>query len=52
MVGSDGTPVILLSTTKDPTTRRLDVLIQIEGSTFAEVLYNTGTGFSTTEGQP
>lgn len=46
MASSTIQPVVLLGTTQDTQTGRTDLTIQIEGTTFGTVLYNTGTAFS------
>jgi hypothetical protein len=46
-IATDGsTPVVLLSTTKDSQTGRLDLVVSVEGTNFQTVLYNTGSAFS------
>lgn len=46
-IASNGsTPVVLLSTTKDSSTGRLDLVVQVAGTNFETVLYNTGSAFS------
>lgn len=46
-IASDGsTPVVLLSTTKDAKTGRLDLVISVAGTNYQTVLYNTGSSFS------
>jgi hypothetical protein len=46
-LSSNGTtPVILLSTTKDDQTGRLDLIVRVAGTDFAITLYNTGSAFS------
>ncbi len=39
-------PTLALEVQRDRDTRRLDLVIQIEGDPLGYVLYNTGTGFS------
>jgi hypothetical protein len=46
IAGNSSTPIILLSTTKDTQSGRLDLVIQVEGTNFQTVLYNTGSAFS------
>lgn len=46
-IAADGSaPVILLNTKKDSSTGRLDLVVQVAGTNFATVLYNTGSAFS------
>lgn len=46
-IETDGTtPVVLLSTIRDAQTGRMDVVVQIAGTSFEAVLYNTGSAFS------
>ncbi|HEU5383642.1 MAG TPA: hypothetical protein VFV38_50220 [Ktedonobacteraceae bacterium] len=46
-ISTDGsTPVVLLSTTKDGSTGRLDLVVQVAGTNFETILYNTGSAFS------
>lgn len=46
-IDTDGTtPVVLLSTTRDAQTSRLDLVVQIVGTNFETVLFNTGSAFS------
>jgi len=46
-IATDGsTPVILLSTTKDNKTGRIDLVVTVAGTNFQTVLYNTGSAFS------
>jgi hypothetical protein len=46
-IATDGsTPVVLLSTTKDSQTGRLDLVVTVAGTNFETVLYNTGSAFS------
>ncbi len=45
-VGASGTPVILLSVQDLSHNGKPDLLVQVEGTSFMDVLYNTGTGFS------
>ena len=48
-IASDSSiPIVLLSTTKDTQTGRADLVIQIAGTNFETVLYNTGSAFSET----
>lgn len=49
MVSSAAKPVVILSTTKDVHTGLIDLVIDVEGSGFQTVLYNTGTAFSETQ---
>lgn len=46
MVSSVAKPVVLLSVAKDVHTGRMDLVIDVEGTGFQNVLYNTGTIFS------
>lgn len=46
IAGDGSTPVILLSTTKDSHTGRLDLVVSVQGTDFETVLYNTGSAFS------
>lgn len=46
IVGDGSTPVILLSTTKDSKTGRIDLVVTVAGTNFQTVLYNTGSAFS------
>jgi len=48
IAGNSSTPIILLSTTKDTQSGRLDLVIQVEGTNFQTVLFNTGSAFSET----
>jgi hypothetical protein len=49
MVSVTGTPVILLSVEDLKHDGKLDLIVQVKGSSFQMVLYNAGTGFSTNE---
>ena len=49
MESSDIHPVILLGVAKDVQTGRSDLTIQVEGTNYQTVLYNTGTAFSQEE---
>lgn len=46
MLSSQAKPVVLLSTAKDVHTGRIDLVIDVQGSGFQTVLYNTGLAFS------
>lgn len=46
IAGDGSTPVVLLSTTKDTQTGRTDLVVQVAGTNFETVLYNTGSAFS------
>lgn len=48
-IGTSGIPVILLSVADRKHNGKPDVLIQVEGTSFTTVLYNTGTAFSQTK---
>lgn len=49
MLSSEAKPVILLSTAKDVHSGRIDLVIDVQGSGFQTVLYNTGAAFSEKE---
>ena len=49
-LGTSGTPVILLSVQDLAHNGKPDLLVQVEGTSFATVLYNTGKAFSLTAG--
>ncbi len=52
MVSTSGTPVILLSVQDVNHDGKPDLIVQTEGGDMSWVLYNTGTTFSMSEGQP
>lgn len=48
VLSSQEKPVVLLSTARDVHTGRIDLVVDVEGSGFQTVLYNTGAAFSET----
>lgn len=48
MLSSEKKPVVLLSVAKDVHTGRIDLVIDVQGSDYQTVLYNTGSTFSET----
>ncbi len=50
-LNTTATPVVLLTVTDANHDGKPDLILQIEGSSFEEVLYNTGTAFSVNEVQ-
>ncbi len=50
-ISASGTPVILLTVQDINHDGKPDLLVQVEGSSFEEVLFNTGSSFSANEGK-
>jgi hypothetical protein len=46
IAGDGSNPVVLLSTTKDTQTGRLDLVVSVAGTNFETVLFNTGSAFN------
>ncbi len=50
-ISASGTPVILLTVQDINHDGKPDLLVQVEGSSFEEVLFNTGSSFAANEGK-